>query len=182
MFRTQFLCAPLCKADGSLHTLNQSSLRFFFIHPESPTARFVFIMSEPLTANSFSVRPESLTASNYPPPGVSVYSLSHSLCISDHSLPDVSIHSKALTARCCSIHRKPLTTRCLSIGTDSPPPPADVSLYSQITHRQVLKYTLKSLTARCCAVNVCTPMLALRASCTDRRFEPGSSSAGSNPK
>jgi hypothetical protein len=90
--------------------------------------------------------------SGHSPPDVSLY-------IARHSPPDVCQQAPILRLpRQMSryIHKSP-TVRCFCI------PP-------------------KSLTARCCAVNVCTPMLALRASCADRRFEPGSSSAGWNPK
>jgi len=103
-FRTYFLYAPICKADGSLHTLNQSPLRFFSIHPESPTARCVFIMSEPLTTNCFSVRPEPLTASCLSIRLELPTARCHSLYVSGHSPTDVS----------------------LFIGRHSPP---DISLY-----------------------------------------------------
>jgi hypothetical protein len=160
-FRTYFLWAPICKADGSLHTLNQSSLRLFSKHPESPTASCVFIMSEPLTANCFSVRSEPLTASCLSvrlelPIARCFFILSEPLSVRLWSLTAryVSIHCKAFTARCFPIHRKSLTTRCLSIGTDSllrhPPPdrclfifanhpPPDAKVYPQVTHRQMLR-------------------------------------------
>jgi hypothetical protein len=159
-FRTFFLCAPMCKAGDSLHTLNLSSLRFFLIHPESPTARCFFIMFEPLIGDCLSVRPEPLTYSSLSislelPTARCFFILSEPLSVHLWSLTArcVSIHCKALTARCFCIHRKSLTTRCLSIGTDSPPSPKDVSLYLRITHRQILKYTLKSLTARCVSIH-----------------------------